>query len=118
MNSVIAGATWGEVGDDGEWRAKCTRPSVTRPEPALCNYLWHLEHALPGKPHKVQRDGLASCFTHAGAPGERMRPHYERLMASLLLPPHLQGSPQAKVTPTSRMRHDVQEAHTGAHRRV
>lgn len=97
MNSVIAGATWGEVGGDGEWRVKSTRPSVTRPEPALCNYLWHLEHTLPGKPHKVQRDRLASSFTHAGAPGECMRPHYDRLMKSLLLPPHLRGSPEAKV---------------------
>ena len=33
----------------------------------------------------------------AGAPGECMRPHYDRLMKSLLLPPHLRGSPEAKV---------------------
>ncbi len=112
VNSLLAEASWGTWDEaahgravdqkmDGpklpaaaSWTPALREPQVDRPS-GMTSYSELLEDVL--KVSKTTRVHLKTRFTEPGQPGEIYRPHYDRLLQALSLPPNVElpHAPQA-----------------------
>lgn len=103
-NHVLALSAWGSARASAAagappaaaWTCESSSPSVERPEPGLVSYAEFLEAQFPGQGNKERREELWHRFTHAGEPGEAMRPHCNSFLAALKLPSAVVGSQAAR----------------------
>lgn len=85
VNETLANTSWG-IEAEGSWILQVHEPSVLRPDPSFVSYVEWVQRLYPGRENNKLRNEMNGSFTHAGKPGEKLKPFAEQLISALTTP--------------------------------